>query len=151
MSDSLQPCGLQPARLLCPWDSSCKNTGVGCLALLQGIFWTQGSNLHLLHLLHWQAGSLPSVPSGKPKDSITLITKLKILQERKTVTTISHEYRYRNPQQNNSKLSSAIYKRNYMLQPSNIFSPDMQCWFSTQKSIQSKLKKELWWKKSLFK
>ena len=29
MSDSLQPCGLQPTRLLCPWDSPGKNTGVG--------------------------------------------------------------------------------------------------------------------------
>ena len=32
-----------------------KNTGVGCCALLQGIFPTEGPNLHLLHLLHWQA------------------------------------------------------------------------------------------------
>ena len=32
---------------------------------LQGIFPTQGSNLHLLCLLHWQAGSLPLVPLGK--------------------------------------------------------------------------------------
>ena len=30
----------------------------GCCALLQGIFPIQGSNLHLLCLLHWQAGSL---------------------------------------------------------------------------------------------
>ena len=30
--------GLKPARLLCPWDSPGKNTGVGCHALLQGIF-----------------------------------------------------------------------------------------------------------------
>ena len=37
-SDSLQPHGLQPARLLCPWDSPGKNTGEGCHALLQGIF-----------------------------------------------------------------------------------------------------------------
>ena len=29
-----------------------KNTGVGCHALLQGIFPTEGSNLCLLHLLH---------------------------------------------------------------------------------------------------
>ena len=36
-----------------------KNTGVGCHALLQGIFPTQGSNPCLLHLLNWQAGSLP--------------------------------------------------------------------------------------------
>ena len=55
-----------PSRLLCPWDSPGKNTGVGCYALLQGIFLTQGSNPHLLHLLHWQAGSLPLVPPGKP-------------------------------------------------------------------------------------
>ena len=33
-----------------------KNTGVGCNFLLQGIFQTQRSNLHLLY---WQAGSLP--------------------------------------------------------------------------------------------
>ena len=32
MSDSLRPRGLQPARLLCPWDSPGKNTGVGCHA-----------------------------------------------------------------------------------------------------------------------
>ena len=30
-------------------DSPGKNTEVGCHALLQGIFLTQGSNLHLLH------------------------------------------------------------------------------------------------------
>ena len=30
---------------------------MGCYALLQGISLTQGSNPHLLHLLHWQAGS----------------------------------------------------------------------------------------------
>ena len=46
-------------RLLCPWDSPGKNIGVGCHALLQDIFLTQGSNLHLLCLLHWPAGSLP--------------------------------------------------------------------------------------------
>ena len=28
VSNSLQPCGLQPARLLCPWDFPGKNTGV---------------------------------------------------------------------------------------------------------------------------
>ena len=35
VSDSLRPHGLQPARLLCPWDSPGKNTGVGCHFLLQ--------------------------------------------------------------------------------------------------------------------
>ena len=51
MSTSLRPHGLQPARLLCPWDFPGKNAGVRCHALLlQGIFATQGSNPHLLHL-----------------------------------------------------------------------------------------------------
>ena len=42
--DSLQPYGLQPAWLLCPWSSLGKNAGMGCHSLLQGIFPTQGSN-----------------------------------------------------------------------------------------------------------
>ena len=37
------------SRLLFPWDSPGKNTGVGCHALLQGFFLTQGSNPGLLH------------------------------------------------------------------------------------------------------
>ena len=49
VSNSLQPFGLQPARLLCPWDFSGKNTGVGFHFLLPGIFPSQGSNLSLLH------------------------------------------------------------------------------------------------------
>ena len=48
-SDSLRHHVLQPTRLLCPWDSPGKNTGMGCHALLQGIFPIQGSNLGLLH------------------------------------------------------------------------------------------------------
>ena len=42
-------------RLFCPWDSPSKNIGVGCHALFQGIFLTQGSNPRLLCLLSWQA------------------------------------------------------------------------------------------------
>ena len=51
VSDSLQPYGLWPARLLCPWNSPGKNTGVGCQSLLQGIFPTQGSNPAFPHSL----------------------------------------------------------------------------------------------------
>ena len=36
MSDSLRPHGLKPTRLLCPWDSPGKSTGVGCHRLLWG-------------------------------------------------------------------------------------------------------------------
>ena len=49
MSNSLWPHGLQPARILCPWDSPGNNTGVGCQFHPQGIFPTQGSNPGLLH------------------------------------------------------------------------------------------------------
>ena len=50
----LQLHGLQASRLLCSWDSPGKNSGVGCLFLLQGIFLTQGSNMPLLCLLHYR-------------------------------------------------------------------------------------------------
>ena len=38
-------------------DSPGKSTGVGCHALLQGIFLTQELNMCLLHFLHWQVDS----------------------------------------------------------------------------------------------
>ena len=53
MSDSLPPHGLWPPRLPCSWGSPGKNTGVGCHALLPGIFLTQRSNPYLLH---WHTG-----------------------------------------------------------------------------------------------
>ena len=58
----LQPHGLWPTRLLCPWNSPGKNTGVGWHFLPQGIFLTQESNPGLLycrqilyHLSHQEA------------------------------------------------------------------------------------------------
>ena len=67
---TLQPYGLQPARLLHAWDSLGKNTGAGSLSLLQEIFLTQGSDPSLLLcrqilycLSHQESSSfLPSVP-----------------------------------------------------------------------------------------
>ena len=47
-------------------DSPCKDTGMGCHAVLQGMVWTQGSNLCFLSLLHWQSVSFPRAPPGKP-------------------------------------------------------------------------------------
>ena len=69
VSDPLRPCGLQPAGLLCPWDSPGKSTGVGFHALLQGIFPTQGSNQGLPHcrgilyfgLHRWMKGDVTAV------------------------------------------------------------------------------------------
>ena len=63
VSDSLRPHGMQPARLLCPWDFPGNNTGVGCHFLLPGIFLTQRSNLNFLY---WQAGSLLLGHKGRP-------------------------------------------------------------------------------------
>ena len=56
--------------LLCLWDFPVKNTGVGCHALLWGIFPIQGSNPRLLHLLHWQVDSLPLSHLGSPDYSV---------------------------------------------------------------------------------
>ena len=39
---------------------------MSCHFLCQGIFPTQGSHPHLLHLLHWQVDSLLLAPPGKP-------------------------------------------------------------------------------------
>ena len=70
-----------PTRLLYPWDFLGKNTGVGCHCLLQGIFPTQGSNLHLLCLLHckqilyyWAIREAPwniCIPCEYPQKSTT--------------------------------------------------------------------------------
>ena len=63
MSNSLQPHGLQPARLLCPWDSPGNSTGVGCHARgsSQHRDQTQVSYIYL----HWQAGSSPLAPAQR--------------------------------------------------------------------------------------
>ena len=42
----------KPTRLLCPWDFSGKNTGVGYHFLLQGIFPTQESKSHSVVTVH---------------------------------------------------------------------------------------------------
>ena len=54
---------LRPTRLLCPWDSPDKNTGVGGHSLLQGNLPNPGIERRSLAL---QADSLPSEPPGKP-------------------------------------------------------------------------------------
>ena len=72
--DSLWSHGLEPTRLLWPWDFPGKNTWLGWHFLLQGIFPAQGSNLYLLHK---QGDSLPFLPLGKPlnKGSSTYVVR----------------------------------------------------------------------------
>ena len=70
VSSSLRPCGLEPTRLLCPWNSPGKNTEVGCHFLLQGVFRTQGSNPGLKpRSPTLQADCLLAEPPGKPKNT----------------------------------------------------------------------------------
>ena len=70
-------CSLQWSSL-CPWDSLGKNTGVGCHALLQGIFPTQGSNPCLLCSLQLQAGSLLLAPPGKHSKNTKVLKEVKM-------------------------------------------------------------------------
>ena len=53
------------ASLLCPWDSSGKNTGVDCQPLRLGSRRPRDRTL-VCCSLHWQADSLPLAPPGKP-------------------------------------------------------------------------------------
>ena len=57
--------GLQPVRLLCPWNFLGRNTGVGCYVLLQGIFRSQGTNPRILHckeiLNFWTTRETPTM------------------------------------------------------------------------------------------
>ena len=81
VSDSLWPYGLELTRLLCPWDSPRKNTGVRFHALLHSIFPTQGLNPYLSCLLHWQAGFfffffLPLVSPGNPFYSFSSVNSV---------------------------------------------------------------------------
>ena len=74
VSDSLRPRGLQPTRLLHPWDSPGKNTGVGCHFLLQGIFPTQGSNAGLPH---WRQTLKPLSHQGSPNKAVNCCKNFK--------------------------------------------------------------------------
>ena len=71
MSDSLQPYGLWPARLLCPWDSLVKNTEVGCRTLLRGSS-SPTAEPGSPEIPASQAGSLPPEHLGSPLMNIDI-------------------------------------------------------------------------------
>ena len=58
---------------LCLRDFPGKNTGMGCHFLPQGIIPIQGSNPHLLPLLHWREDSLPLVSLRRLQFSVAVI------------------------------------------------------------------------------
>ena len=76
MSNSLQPHGLQPARLLCPWGFSRQEYWSGLPCLPPGDLPTSGVKPRSPAL---QADSLPAEPPGKPKN--TGVGKLSLLQQ----------------------------------------------------------------------
>ena len=88
--DSLWPFGRLPTRLLCWWDFSGKNTGVGCHSPPPGNLPDRGSKLHLLYLLycrlwvildsidiHW---TLHSTTAVEPKTSLNNFPNIKFIQ-----------------------------------------------------------------------
>ena len=94
VSNSLQLHGLYhtppppPPRLLCPWNSPGKNTGVGCHSLLQGIFLAQGWNPGLLscrHILyHWNY-------QGNTRCYCRVSTKPAVVGDKRNRTSINTE------------------------------------------------------------
>ena len=103
MSDSLRSHGLQSTGLLCPWNFPGKSTGVSFHFLLLGIFPTQGSNLHLLHLLHWQADSLTVPPYPTVNTDILLLLIWKLRPEDFKIFVQGHVF---SKQKQHSKYSS---------------------------------------------
>ena len=78
MSDSSRPHGLQPTRLLCPWDFPGKSAGVGCHCLL----WRIASSQKILAIVISIATLMAVfVKSGKRK-----IKHLKVLPLRQLET-----------------------------------------------------------------
>ena len=86
VSNSFMTHGLQPTRLLDPWNFPGNNnfpTEMGCHFLLQGISPTLGSNLHLLH---WQTGFYLSEPPEESVQRNKLSIQHKKLKKKKEST-----------------------------------------------------------------
>ena len=108
----------------------------GCQFLLQVIFPTQGLNLHLLCLLHWQANSLPLSHLGRPEAFITLIPKLG------KDTTIKESYRPESSVNIYAKSSTKCsasqiqqYIKRIIQHDQGGFISVMQGWFNICKSV----------------
>ena len=65
MSDSLQPHGLPPTKLLCPWDFPGANTRVDCHFLLRGSF-PPSDQTHISYICCIGSWIFTTEPTGKP-------------------------------------------------------------------------------------
>ena len=95
-------------RLLCPWDSPGKDTGVGYHFVLQRIFPTQGSNPYLLSFLQWQAD--PSLLESPGKHNSTVIstsTESRVSHRSATIIAINFEI-FSSPHKNPKPFSSHL-------------------------------------------
>ena len=79
----------KPARLLCPWNPSGKNTGVGCHFLLQGIFPTQDRAQ-----VSWSTGRFftmgttrEATPGGSDQSAAKLLVVRRSTQDAASVPT----------------------------------------------------------------
>ena len=88
LCDSPRP---QPARLLCLWNFPGKNTGVGQPFPAAGDLPNPEIKFSSLHLLHWQAGSLPRLPPGKP---INTYTYTYVYTHTYCIHTCTHKHTY---------------------------------------------------------
>ena len=88
-SDPLQFHGLQPTRLLCPWNSPGKNTGVGSHSLLQGIFLTQGLNVGLPHCrqILYHLSNQGSPQTKRQKSNVSFLISLTSHREKSVIGT----------------------------------------------------------------
>ena len=87
MSNSVRPHRRQPTRLLCPWNSPGKNTGVGCHFLLQCIEVKSESEV---------AESCPTLsdPMGwsLPGSSVHEIFQARVLEWGAIAFSVNHQY-----------------------------------------------------------
>ena len=81
--------GLEPATFLCPWNLQGKHTGVGCHFLLQGIFWTQGSNPCLFVSPALAGRFFTTAPPGKMRPSWS---HLNLINSQRSYTLIPSQW-----------------------------------------------------------
>src|SRR5574339_305353 len=98
MKDSSQPYGPQPSRILCPWDSPGKNTGVGCHFLLQRMKVKSLSHVQLLATPRTAAYHAPpsmgfsrqeywnGLPLPSPRENMSLLQSTRRLNDKIYIT-----------------------------------------------------------------
>ena len=98
---------------------------MGHHALLQGIFLTPESNPHLLRLPHWQVGSLPLAPLGKPSVGSVQLFSCVLLFATPWTATCQPSLSITNSR---SLLKTHIYRVSDAIQPSHsLSSPSSVC------------------------